>query len=119
MQRLQNATAELGTLVAPGQTFIFVDDDQCIDPRGGSVLLDGRRTLPFLERDGQYWGPPPDDDTAIRELERLRRAGAAFIALAWPTFWWLDHYTEFHRHLRTCFKCVRDNDCLVVFDLRA
>jgi hypothetical protein len=74
--------------------------------------------VPFLEHDGQYWGPPPDDATALREFERLRQAGAAFLAVAWPAFWWLDYYTDFHRHLRGRYRCLLENDRLIVFDLQ-
>jgi hypothetical protein len=119
MKRLDTASRELEALVAPGETFLFVDQDQCGDRWGGSDLLDGRRSVPFLERDGHYWGPPADDASAIRELDRLRRAGAGFIAFAWPAFWWLDHYTAFHRHLRANFPCLLENERLVVFDLRS
>jgi hypothetical protein len=45
-------------------------------------------------------------------------AGAGFIVFAWPAFWWLDHYAGLHRHLRAHFRCVLENDRLVVFDLR-
>jgi glycosyltransferase involved in cell wall biosynthesis len=119
MSRLRAATEELSSVVPAGETFIFVDQDQCGDRWGGSELIDGRRALPFLERDGQYWGPPPDDETAIREMDRLRRAGAGFVAFAWPAFWWLDHYAAFHRHLRESFLCLLRNDRLVVFDLHS
>jgi glycosyltransferase involved in cell wall biosynthesis len=118
MQRLDAVAEELAALVPPGEAFILVDEDRCNDHQGGSELLDGRRSVPFLERDGKYWGPPPDDETAVRELDRLRRAGAGFVAFAWPAFWWLDHYAAFHRHLRENFRCLTQNDRLVVFDLR-
>jgi hypothetical protein len=91
-----------------------VDENQW----GASPLTD-RRAIPFLEQDGQYWGRPEDDETAIRELERLRLAGPAFLAVGWPAFWWLDFYTAWHRHLRSNFRCVLENERLVVFDLRS
>ena len=84
----------------------------------GPGFIRDRQVLPFLEREGQYWGPPPDDETAINELARLRQAGANFIVFAWPAFWWLAYYAGFHRHLRSTFRCVLDNNRLVVFDLR-
>ena len=59
-----------------------------------------------------------DDETAIRELERLRRSGASFLAFAWPAFWWLDYYSEFSGYLRAKFPCLLENKHLVVFDLR-
>jgi hypothetical protein len=77
-----------------------------------------RRAIPFVERNGQYAGPPADDETAVRELERLRQAAASHIAFAWPAFWWLDHYAGLNRHLRANFPCVLENDRIVVFDLR-
>jgi hypothetical protein len=86
--RIAQAVAEIAAIVPVDDCLILVDEDQWTV---GPELL-GRRVLPFLERDGQYWGAPPDDATAVAELERLRRAGAAFIAFAWPSFWWLDHY---------------------------
>jgi SAM-dependent methyltransferase len=104
---------EIMALIPPGDAFILVDHEVFRDE-----LAIGRRPLPFLERDGKYWGPPPDDITAIRELERLRRSGASFIAFAWPAFWWLDHYSELHRHLRSQFRCVLENELLIVFDLQ-
>ena len=112
MERLQMATQEIATLIPSGYTFILVDQDQW----GGEVVV-GRHAIPFLERDGQYWGPPLDDDTAIKELERLRQSGASFIVFGWPAFWWLDHYAELHRYLRSEFSCVLKNSRLVVFNL--
>jgi hypothetical protein len=79
----------------------------------------GRRRIPFLERDGNYWGPPPDDATAVAELERLRLSGAAFLVFAWPSFWWLTHYTQFSHYLHTEYIRVLENECVVVFDLGA
>jgi lipopolysaccharide biosynthesis glycosyltransferase len=106
--------AEITKLVAPGGAFVLVDE-RWLAPEA----IPDRRAIPFLERDGQYWGLPADDETAIRELERLRRAGAGHIVFVWPAFWWLDHYAGFHRHLRSRFPCVLENERLVVFDLRS
>lgn len=112
-ERLDLATQEIATLIPPGDTFILVDQNQW-----GSEVVAGRHAIPFLERDGQYWGPPADDETAIRELERLRRVGASFIVFGWPAFWWLEQYAELHRHLRSQFCCVLKNPRLVVFDMQ-
>jgi hypothetical protein len=79
--------------------------------------IHGRRRIPFLERDGNYWGPPPDDATAVAELERLRLSGVAFLVFAWPAFWWLIHYAEFSRYLHTEYVRVLENECVVAFDL--
>jgi hypothetical protein len=112
--RLRLAARELTDLIPPGAKMILVDEDQL-----AGELMVGCQVVPFLEHDGQYWGPPPDDATALRELERLRQAGAIFFAVAWPAFWWLDYYADFDRHLWERYPCLLDNDRLVVFDLRS
>ena len=93
--------------------FILVDDD---DLKGELGL--GANALPFLENEGNYWGPPADDITAVNELERLRRAGVGAIVFAWPSYWWLDYYLEFHEYLKSRYKCVLKNDRAVIFDLK-
>lgn len=113
MNRLYLMTDDIRTMIPPQDTLVLADQGQL-----GTVITGRHHILPFPERDGQYWGPPEDDDTAIQELGRLRRSGARFMAFAWPAFWWLDYYSEFHRHLRSEFRCVLQNDRLVVFDLR-
>jgi hypothetical protein len=114
MHRIHEATRDIANLVPSGEAFILVDEDGW----GTGPVLAGRKRIPFLERDGQYWGKPPDDVTAIAELERLRESGASFMVFAWPAFWWLDHYSGLRQYLRGEFPCVLENDCVAVFDLR-
>ncbi|HEX8475252.1 MAG TPA: sulfotransferase [Pyrinomonadaceae bacterium] len=114
MHRLMQASEEICEVIPGGETFILVDEQGFGNEFGG-----GRLRLPFLEREGQYWGAPPDDETAIRELERMRRErGANFIAFGWPSFWWLDYYKQLHLHLRANFRCTLDTERMIVFDLR-
>jgi hypothetical protein len=108
------ANCEIRETVPDGDTLILATDSTFTLNNLGR-----RQLIPFLEREGKYWGPPPDDNTAIHELERLRQSGASFVAFAWPAFWWLDYYAEFLQYLRSKFPCVLENDRLVVFDLRA
>jgi polysaccharide pyruvyl transferase WcaK-like protein/SAM-dependent methyltransferase len=104
---------EIDQLIPPGCTFILVDEAQL-----PANYFAARQPIPFLEKDGQYWGTPEDDETAIRECERLRKAGAAFIVFAPPAFWWLDYYGDFHLHLQSHYRCLLRNESLVIFDLR-
>lgn len=97
-----------------GSTLILVDQDEW--DTGGFIA--GVRCLPFLEKDGSYWGPPPDDAVAIEGLERLREEqGASLIVVGWPHLWWLDHYGGFHQYLRSNYECVHASERLVAFDL--
>jgi hypothetical protein len=102
-------------MVAPGDRFILVDDE--LSGLSGSID-DSITCIPFLEHEGSYYGPPLDADSAIRELERLRQTGCSFIVFAWPAFWWLDCYAEFHSYLKSKFRCLLHNDRLVIFELR-
>ncbi len=112
--QLQLAIQEILETVPAGNTLILVNDDQWGREQ---EALTGRRVLPFLEREGRYWGAPADDETAIRELERLRRAGARFLIFAWSSFWWLEHYSGLRGHLRRIGSCVLENERLVIFTL--
>jgi hypothetical protein len=118
MARLQAALDEVASLVRPGGEFILADAEEWGEKRDGGGILSGRRARPFLERDGVYFGPPPDAAAAIGELERMRAEGAGHFVLAWPAFWWLDHYPAFHAHLRRSYARVLENERLLVFDLR-
>jgi glycosyltransferase involved in cell wall biosynthesis len=111
--RLDRALADLALLLPDRGTFILVDDETW----GAREIFGPSRVLPFLERDGEYAGPPPDDEVAIRELERLRAAGATRFVLAWPAFWWIDHYRGLLDHLRSRYRCMHQDERLVVHDL--
>jgi glycosyltransferase involved in cell wall biosynthesis len=118
MLRLEQAAGELMSVVPEEETFLLIDEAQWADTWGGSEVVPARGAVPFPERDGEYWGPPENDDEAIRELERLRKGGASFAVFAWPAFWWLDHYAGLKEHVRSRFPCLLDNERLIVFDLR-
>ncbi|MDQ3706232.1 MAG: polysaccharide pyruvyl transferase family protein [Chloroflexota bacterium] len=113
LYEMQAALKEVEGLVPLGATFILVDEERW----GGGQALAGRRTLPFLERDGRYWGLPADSGTAIAELERLRNEGAQYIVFMWPSFWWLSYYHEFHSYLRQNYSTLSDNERILVFSL--
>jgi O-methyltransferase len=113
-ERLHQAICDVAAAMPAGETLLLVDQGQW----GVDGAFGGCRTLPFPEHDGEYWGPPADDAAAIAELERLRRAGARFIAFGWPAFWWLDYYAGLRDFLRSRFRCLLENDRLVLFDLR-
>ena len=114
LEQRRQAVNELTGIVPAHATFILVDQDEWAT----GPHVEGRMRMHFLERDGVYFGPPSNDDVAIEELERLRQLGASHMVFAWPAFWWLEYYAEFHRHLRSRFRCVSEGEYLVIFDLR-
>ena len=113
LQRVDEAMADISSIVPASNRLIIVDDDQV-----GSFFRDQFATIPFLEKDGAYAGPPMDDSAAISELERLRRSAFEFIVFAWPAFWWLEHYREFADYLRKKFRCVLQTERVIIFDLQ-
>lgn len=113
MHLLLEAAQDVARVIPEGETFLLVDEEGF-----GSDFARGQNALPFLEREGRYWGAPSDGPSAVGELERMRRErGANYIVFGWPAFWWLDHYWELNTHLRSQYDCVLDNGRLIVFDL--
>jgi hypothetical protein len=108
----QAALSFIRNSISPGKSFLLVDQLTL-----GVEKIDDRTAIPFLDHEGQYWGPPADDETAIRELERMRGEGATHIVFAWPAFWWLEYYAVFAAHLRFHFPLVLANERVIVYDL--
>jgi SAM-dependent methyltransferase len=112
IDRLYQTVADVRAVIAPADTLILVGGDEL-----EAMVAGGRRALPFLVGDEQEGDIPPDDSSAIRELERLLRSGASFLVFAWPAVWWLDCYALFHRFLHSEVRCVLQNDRVIIFDL--
>ncbi len=120
LQRVWTASEEIASLIPEGGRFVFMDDGSWGDGRVGTPVIEGRTAIPFLERNGGYHGRPADDETAIRELTRLRaERRPTFLVVVWPAFWWLEYYAEFAAHVRDSFPCVMQNERIVAFDLSA
>ncbi|HZH66195.1 MAG TPA: DUF4915 domain-containing protein [Flavisolibacter sp.] len=113
-QQYQRAVQELKEVIAEGETLILVDDNVW----DANAVLSTFRRLHFLDRAGTFWGTPSDCDMAIKELETMRlEQKAKFIAFGWPSFWWFDHYKDFYSYLSKSYRCILDNDHVVVFNL--
>jgi glycosyltransferase involved in cell wall biosynthesis len=108
--KLARTLEELDLLVAAGEPFILVDDGAF-----GLEADNRRRPIPLPERGGNYWGPPPDDASAIAELRDRVEQGIVTVIVAWPAFWWLDHYRDLRAFLDQHFSRVLANDRLVAF----
>jgi len=114
LYQVEIAIDEISGIVPRGETFILADEAQF----NIEDMVKDRHAMPFIEKNGQYWGRPLDDKTAIMEFERLKEQGAKFIVFGWPVFWWFDCYPEFYKYIRTKFRCVFENERLLVFNLR-
>ncbi len=112
IHELYLANQEISRVVAPDERFILLDQDWW-----RAELTRGAQAMPFTQRGGVYWGPPPDQDAAIAEFESLRQAGARFAVVGWPAFWWLEFYHRLCTHLRSAYRCVLSNERLIIFDL--
>ncbi len=58
-----------------------------------------RKGWHFLEKDAIYDGNPRDSQQLIVDLESLRSRGATHLVFTTNTFWWLEYYPEFARHV--------------------
>jgi glycosyltransferase involved in cell wall biosynthesis len=114
LEHMVKIQQELEPHIPTGSSYILVDMSQW----SSGQLLENRQSIPFLEKDGLYWGVPSNDTNAIEEFKRLHCNGANFIVFGHPAFWWLDYYAEFNHYLRSRFRCILDNENLIVFDLR-
>lgn len=105
--------AEVAGAVPEGSPFVLIDD--------GTLAMDeiaGRRAIPFLEREGEYYGAPDDGAHAVSELDRMTGNRVRHVAIAWPAFWWLEEYAELTEHLRTRGRRLVDTDAALVFELQ-
>ncbi|MGH7179448.1 MAG: glycosyltransferase family 2 protein [Tepidisphaeraceae bacterium] len=100
--------------VPTGESFILIDDSQL----GLGNTFRGRRVLPMIERDGQYWGPPADDSEAIRQLDRLVDSGIKWLVFGWPSYWWLDQYWQFRIHVERRFALRANTPHVLVYQLQ-
>ncbi|GAA4452718.1 hypothetical protein GCM10023189_16580 [Nibrella saemangeumensis] len=109
--RIIDSVVEINDVLNKDKPIILVDQGEwAIGNKLGT-----RKVLPFLEKEGQYWGPPSTDDEAITELERQRKSGVASIVFAWPSFWWLGYFKGMTEYLNQSCKKILQNDRIIVY----
>jgi hypothetical protein len=100
-------------------------------PPSASVLVISKGDPALLDRSGVaaahfpqdgaggYAGHHPhDSDSAIAEIEELRRRGAEYLVIPATARWWLGHYDAFARHLAThCDLIADDPDSCLIYRL--
>jgi hypothetical protein len=104
MQQLHLLGQDLIRLIPEGERVIFVDQETC-----RWQMKTRHDLIPFTQRDGIYWGPPADDAAAVAELDRLRKSGVNFLAIAWQAFWCVDQYPKWAAQLEKS-SCLLRNE---------
>ena len=107
------AAVQVARIVPKNAHYILIDGDEW---RNEFTLEP--MPVPFVERNGAYWGPPADDDSAIRELIRLQRQGIDYVVFGKPAFWWLEYYARFRDYLNSSADCCHNDELLIVYRLR-
>jgi hypothetical protein len=113
--QLRDARGQIAELGKAGESFILIDDEKW----GFPEEFLGRRRLWLAEYESENHGPPEDDQHAIRELTAKIQHGATLLIIGSPSFWYLEEYPQFSEYLRSRFRCVRENERLMAFDLKA
>jgi hypothetical protein len=89
--------------------------------RGDLDLLNlyGRRAWHFPRAEnGSYAGFHPQDcEAAIAQLEVLRSRGGEFLLIPCTSFWWLDHYQDFRRHLERRHRRIWLDETCALYQL--
>jgi FkbM family methyltransferase len=111
---LHVAQQELASVTSADAVVVIAD----LDEGGFGSTIAGRTRMPFLEKDGKFFGPPATDEQAIAELDRLHHRGATHLAVLWPAFWFFDTYPRWTTRLRTVHRVLVDNDRIAIFELR-
>jgi len=76
------------------------------------------KVLPFMEKNGQFWGLPENDAQAIMEVERLRELGVDAFGFSWSAFWQLQQCEHFAHHLYSKYRTIHDDNRLRMFTLK-
>ncbi len=113
-ERLDATRRDLAPLLGRGPLRLVHDNQLDL-----SLVCPEADVLPFIERDGLWWGQPDSSATAITELDRMRAEGASTLAFAAASAWWLEYYGEFADHLRSSFDVLSETPQVTTFDLTA
>jgi glycosyltransferase involved in cell wall biosynthesis len=112
--RLLKAKEEIERVIPAGAGYALIDNNEL----AADDFVPGRCAVPFVERNGIYWGPPSDEKTALAELEQLTSKGIGYVVLWWTAFWWLTEYLLLNQFLHERATRLIENDALKIFQLR-
>ncbi len=80
---------------------------------------DGSEGQLYVSSVGVYAGrDPANSNEALRFLESIKAKGAEYLVIPAKSFWWLDDYQEFRRHVEADYRAVvRDDNTCIIFHL--
>ena len=113
MHKLMEATHEFKATVAPGKSFILIDQEGF-----GEEFAAGRTKLLFTQENGLYNGEPATDEKAVQELERLLKLSPDYLVIGWPSFWCTEYYKNFYEMIQRSFTSVLKNERLIIYNLK-
>ena len=56
-------------------------------------------------------------NTKIAQLAANCEEGAAYLAIAWPSYWWFETYPRFFVHLGQVAECIHKDEDVAIFNL--
>jgi Glycosyl transferase family 2 len=111
--RLDRAVTDIMRVVPDGANLALVDGGTW----DAAEAFGLRNVYPFMHRNGVDRGPPFDCDAAIARLAEIRQQRGPYLAIAWPSYWWFDTYSQFFKHVERTAECVTKNDAIVIYRL--
>jgi len=112
-QRLLELQAVIADFIPRGARVVVADEEQI------RSSLSGIEGIPFVERDGTYWGPPGSADEAIAEIQKQHQRGASWLIIAWPMLWMLEKYPSVAAFLHNNCESRHDSAVARIFKWRS
>ena len=112
-QGLLELQAIITDFMPRGARVVVADEEQL---RSSLSRIEG---IPFVERDGTYWGPPGSAGEAIEEIQKQHQRGASWLIIAWPMLWMLEKYPSVSAFLHNNFESRHDSAVAHIFELRS
>ncbi len=113
IEGVERLASDLARAIPPGASIVLVGGRSL-----GRLATAGFRVVPLLENDEIDLDVLAAKESALRQLEQLRMAGAEFLVLTWTAFWLRDYYPALVLALSSTTRVVLENSRAVVFDLR-
>jgi hypothetical protein len=107
-RRTRRAAATIAAHVPRGERVALIDDNSL--DRG---VFSSFEAVALSEDEGA----PPDGPSAVAALQEAKQGGVRYVAICWPSFWWLDYYRELSEYLETQSSIVARGDDVALYAL--